>query len=91
MDWGDIELDWDRVAAYLQSKWPGLTDADLRGVGRDRRSLLDRVHERTGLHRDTIERKLDALIAEIPPAPVVADAPFQGPIREPAGVTRPPV
>ena len=71
MEWSEVEQDWKRVCASMKQKWPGLTDADLEYIDRNKDAMVSKVHERTGLVRDTVERQLAALIASIakPPAP----------------------
>jgi len=79
MDWSEIGQDWQRVCESVRQKWPGLHAAELEYLDHTRDALVGKVHERTGLVRDTVERQLDGLIANLPAAqpakPAVAQPP----------------
>jgi len=65
MEWNAIENDWKHVSAKLKEKWASLTDDDLKFVDKNKDALVAKVHDRTGLERDTVERQIDALIGNL--------------------------
>ena len=71
MEWNAIESDWKQISARMKAKWSSLTDDDLQFVDRTKAALLAKVHDRTGLERDTVERQLDALIGALEPSPAL--------------------
>jgi uncharacterized protein YjbJ (UPF0337 family) len=75
MDWNAIEGNWKQVSASMKAKWGALTTEELEFVDRNKGALVAKVHDRTGLDRDTVERQLDAMIAGlVAPHPTVEKA-----------------
>ena len=65
MDWIERDANWALIAADLREKWSSITDDDLRFLDRNLGALVGKIHERTGLARDTAERQLDALLLRL--------------------------
>jgi len=47
---------WAVTSGKLRQKWPALTDADLQFAVGGREALLERIQQRTGETRDTVEK-----------------------------------
>lgn len=98
MQWEDVAENWSQVSARLRQTWPSLTEDDLRFLDRTREALVARIHARTGLLRDTVERQLDAaiscdnLVAAPRPtqAPATEAPPAKAPPAPPAAEPTPP-
>ena len=65
MDWIERDANWALVAADIRATWPAITDDDLQFLDRNTEALVGKIHERTGLARDTAERQLDALLLRL--------------------------
>jgi uncharacterized protein YjbJ (UPF0337 family) len=65
MNWDQIEGRWDAFAGQLRTKWGKLTADDIE-AGRGRReTLIDKIQERYGDARESIESELDSLLARL--------------------------
>jgi uncharacterized protein YjbJ (UPF0337 family) len=89
MEWSAIEGNWKQVSARMKEKWSTLTDDDLQFVDRNKGALVGKVHDRTGLARDTVERQLDAMIASLVPPPPAVEKPPDAAVRFPPSGAKP--
>jgi uncharacterized protein YjbJ (UPF0337 family) len=89
MDWNAIEGNWKQVSASLKAKWSALTSDELEFVDRNKGALVSKVHDRTGLARDTVERQLDAMIASLVPTHVTVEKPPEAVVRIPPSGAKP--
>jgi len=83
MEWNAIEVNWKQVSASMKLKWSALTTDELEFVDRNKGALVAKVHDRTGLDRDTAERQLDALIAGLVASHLTVEKPVDPAVRVP--------
>ncbi len=62
MNWIERDANWAQVGVGVRAKWATVTDDDLRFLDRSKDALVAKIHERTGLARETAERQIDALL-----------------------------
>ena len=89
MDWNAIEGNWKQVSARMKEKWSSLTDDDLQFVDRNKDALVGKVHARTGLAREAVERQVDAMIASLVPSPAAVEKPPDAAVRFPPSGAKP--
>ncbi|MBS2023397.1 MAG: hypothetical protein JST92_13380 [Deltaproteobacteria bacterium] len=63
MEWTAVDANWKLVAGKLKEKFTALGTEELQFIDRTQVALVNKVHERTGLDRDTAERQVEALVA----------------------------
>lgn len=51
----EVRGQWDKLRGKVKEKWGQLTDDDLMIVGGNVDELIGRIHEKTGVARETIE------------------------------------
>jgi uncharacterized protein YjbJ (UPF0337 family) len=89
MEWNAIEVNWKQVSASMKSKWSALTTDELEHIDRNKGALVAKVHDRTGLDRDTVERQLDAMIAGLVASHSTVEKPLDPVVRIPPSGAKP--
>ncbi|HWB09319.1 MAG TPA: CsbD family protein [Pirellulales bacterium] len=59
----EVRGQWDQLKGKIKQKWGQLTDDDLQIVGGNVDELVGRIHEKTGVAREQIERFIGDLAA----------------------------
>lgn len=52
----EVRGQWDQLRGKIKQKWGQLTDDDLQIVGGNVDELVGRIHEKTGIAREQVER-----------------------------------
>ena len=85
MNWIERDTNWAQVAVGIRAKWAAVTDDDLGFLDRNKDALVGKIHERTGLARDTAERQIDALLSQLASADAREPVPAMAIRFPPAG------
>ncbi len=59
----EVRGQWDQLKGKVKQKWGQLTDDDLKIVGGNIDELVGRIHEKTGVTREQVERFIGDLAA----------------------------
>jgi uncharacterized protein YjbJ (UPF0337 family) len=59
----EVRGQWDQLRGQIKQKWGQLTDDDLKIVGGNVDELVGRIHEKTGVAREQVERFIGNLAA----------------------------
>lgn len=59
----EVRGQWDKLQGKIKQKWGQLTDDDLKIVGGNVDELVGRIHEKTGVAREQVEKFIGDLAA----------------------------
>lgn len=67
MQWIDIEKDWKNVSKKFQTKWPKLTDADIKAIAGKRLELMNRLGKYYKTDKVKLEKEVDEFMKTLKP------------------------
>lgn len=67
MLWNEIEKDWKNLSNKFKTKWPKLTDADIKAIGGKRNELIERLTKQYKTERNKIEKEVDDFAKTLKP------------------------
>lgn len=70
-----VQAHWPRLVDPIKSTWPSLSHEDLRHIDGRRGVLVARIHEIYGDSQETVNWRLDELLAEVLGTPAIQDSP----------------
>jgi hypothetical protein len=70
-----VQAHWTRLMGPIKSAWPSLSHDDLRHIDGRRGALVQRIHEIYGDSQETVNWRLDELLAEVLGTPAIQDSP----------------
>jgi uncharacterized protein YjbJ (UPF0337 family) len=70
-----VQANWARLVGPIKAAWPSLSHDDLREIDGRRGALVARVHAIYGDSQDTVNWRLDELLAEVLGTPAIQDSP----------------
>ena len=75
MKWEQIQAKWYEYKSQVKQRWGALTDDDLAVINGKRDVLAGKIHDRTGVAKDLVERQIaDFEIGCVAATPAVGTA-----------------
>jgi len=70
MQWTEVKTKWNGVQGKFKTKWPKLTDGDLKTIAGNRDKLVARLFELYKTDKVQLGKDVDAFILTLSPAHV---------------------